>query len=427
MIPRSGRLRDLQAQQVEVGRIRLGTSQQKTSRAGRAYNEPVKLEHFRLTSRSEQLIKEAALLYGGTPELWTPQSGGAAQWSLLTDTKSIPVIVPPNSLSQYYEQWTAGKCTRRCDGVRELLSEQPCPCGPDPLQKKQLGCKPTTRVSLMLADMNGIGVWRLETHGYNAASELPAVVDLLTATGGHVPARLEMEERSAQIPDPRDANKTVTSRFMVPVLHVGATPAAIVAIAGSARPAVGSGEQPALPGPEQRAALPAAPAVDEDTVKQQWVLYGQYEDRIAQGQTRDEMMALRGQFMADGTLTDEFKQNLLATWQDRAQRLAEGARSGRAMAPDAAPSPAPPPPAPTPDSPPAVSSPAGSGTPAAGGAGATPDRAAVWQQVMTYAGTRSWTLPQVKQRYKAMTGGGEISQANAGDLTRFKIWLEKQP
>lgn len=426
-LPRRGaRLADIQAQQTEVGRIRLGTSQQKTSRAGKAYNEPVKLERFRLTSRSERLIKEAAILYGGTPEPWTPQTGGAAQWQVIVESTSIPVIVPPDPCSQFYEQWIAGRCTRRCDGVRELLEDVICPCGPDPMGKKSQGCKPTTRVSLMLADMNGIGVWRLETHGYYAAAELPAVVDLLSAAGGNVPARLEMEERSAQIPDPRNPGRTVASRFMVPVLHVGATPATIVG-ALVARPAIGAAaEHLALeagadgdPGPDRE---PTA----EDDNKLAWTVYGHYEEVIAAAGDRDAMLAARNDFREDQRLPQEFKENLNSTWMDKAKRMASQQQQVDPSPPAAAPVPspaAPSRPAPAPAQPAAPPPPS---SPAAGGADRDEDRNDAFQRVLQAAGKLGLGMSQVRLRYQAMTGGGDIGQANAGDLNRFKLHLESQ-
>lgn len=321
-IPR--RLADIQARQVEVGRIRLGTTETAQGRSG-DYQKPVKLESFRLTSRSKTLIEEAASLYGGSCEPWTPQSGGAQQWQVFTEQRSLAVIVPPDPVSQYYEMWQGGRCQRRCDGLTELLSDQSCICGPDPEVRK---CKPTTRLALMLADMSGIGVWRLETHGYHAAAELPAVADLLSAVGGNVPARLEMEERSAMVPDPRDRSKEVPTRFMVPVLHVQRTPAQMVAImGGNGQPAI------ALPGTPDRPALPPAPIngpsydPDQEQERVTTEVRVNFEREIASAGTVNRLNEIANAIRGSG-LTNETMNQLRAQWQARLGAIQAAPREG---------------------------------------------------------------------------------------------------
>src|SRR5207248_231981 len=59
------------------------------------------------------------------------------------------------------------------------------------LAAKGKACKATTRLSVRLPDVPGIGCWRLETHGYYAAVELAATADIIeraTAQGVMLPA-----------------------------------------------------------------------------------------------------------------------------------------------------------------------------------------------------------------------------------------------
>src|SRR5690606_9474747 len=112
------------------------------------------------------LLDRVAAKYGGTVNEWTPD-GGAAQFEVITETTRMPIHVPPQPVSQYFELWSGGGCQRRCDGVTELLKDRPCICGPDPEQRS---CKPTTRLNVVLSEIEGVGVWRLESHGYYAAS-----------------------------------------------------------------------------------------------------------------------------------------------------------------------------------------------------------------------------------------------------------------
>lgn len=225
-------IKDIQRRQTQVGRIRAGYSVEtgKKDRHGNPVRRPAKLEVFRFTSPSKALIEQVAGIYGGDPAEWEPQGGGAKQWEVYTKAESLPVVVPPNSVSQWYEAWAGGACIRRCDGAREMLKDQPCQCLPEPAERL---CNPTTRIALMLADVPGIGVWTLESHGYYAATELPAVAELLAAAGGYVPARLELEERSARRPK-ASGEGMETRRWMVPVLHVDARPAELLALTGAA-------------------------------------------------------------------------------------------------------------------------------------------------------------------------------------------------
>lgn len=240
---------ELQRRQTEVGRIRIGESVDtgRKDKNGNPIRRPKKLETFRFTSSSKQLIEQIAAIYGGAPAEWSPQGGGAKQWEVYTESRSISVVVPPGSVSQWYELWTGGMCSRRCDGQRELISDKPCMCPPDPAERK---CKPTTRLSLMLADVPGIGVWRCETHGFYAATELPAVAELLAAAGGYVAARLELEQRTAK--RPKAGGGVETRHWMVPVLHVDAAPAQLLALTG------GNGRA-AIPAADERQAIEAAP------------------------------------------------------------------------------------------------------------------------------------------------------------------------
>jgi len=404
---RRGRLADIQAQQVEVGRIRLGTSNMVSTRSGGQRPDPVKLETFRLTSRSQDLIAEAAELFGGQVQPWQPHSGGAQQWQVFTERRSIEVIVPPDPVSQFYEVWSGGRCQRRCDGLRELISDQGCLCGPDPSQRR---CKPTTRLSLMLAEMSGIGVWRLETHGYYAAAELPAVADLLSAAGGNVPARLEMEERQAMVPDPRDASKEIQTRFMVPVLHVQATPARLLAI-------FGSDGQPALPTIPERAALPAGtngpqptgpaePAApldpDQELMRQRWVIHTRFEDEIIQATSADRLAAI-GRAIRQSGLPGQFMDSLRIQYQDRMSALnsVDGAADQ--------PVPAPQPPAPA-------------QVPAQDGAGRV-DRVAEFTAIQTTAAQQGMGMSALRQAFGEFTNGQRLDGATGEQLAEFHTYL----
>jgi len=200
-------LLDIQRRLVELGRIRLGEKGPK--------GEPKKLGTFRLTSYSKTLLDAAAVLYGGTVRPWVgaPNEG---TFELLTSATEMDCVIPPipTLCSQYYELWSGGGCKRRCDGETELLSGGPCQCDKDARQAKEKGtCSVTTRISVMLPRLPGLGLWRLESHGWNAASTLPSTVELLSGTGQFVPAVLRLEQRSEK----KDGQ---TKRYVVPVIDL---------------------------------------------------------------------------------------------------------------------------------------------------------------------------------------------------------------
>ena len=236
----------LQKRARELGRIRIGQVQPTSNGKTR----PAKLDRFRLTSASKPLLEKVAELYGGEVAEWTPANGGAAQWEVVTDSTRLPILVPPQPVTQWYELWSGGGCKRRCDGRNEILTDSACLCA----QADEMLCKPTTRLNVVLRDVEGIGVFRLESHGYYAAVELPDVAAFLAQAGGYVEAFLALEERVVK----REINgKPETRRFMVPTIEIeGVTPGQLMA--GQGGTAIGSGTRAAIAaGDEGQAAIEA--------------------------------------------------------------------------------------------------------------------------------------------------------------------------
>ena len=226
---------DLQRRFHEVGRIRAGA---KTERGA-----PKKLEQWRLTSANRAALEAASEVYGGDVRPWedAPTPG---QWELFTEVDSLDAVIPPTTepYSLWYETWSGGGCDRRCDGIRDHLNDTPCACDPE-----KRTCKPTLRLSIMLTRVPGLGVWRYESHGWNAAVELPTMLDLLALgakNGAFVPAVLRLEQRVSR------KKGEGTRRFAVPVIDIQET-------AGDFTRTIASGE--AIPPPASSPAAIEAP------------------------------------------------------------------------------------------------------------------------------------------------------------------------
>lgn len=234
----------IQRRMRELGRVRLGEKGPK--------GEPRKLATLRFTSFSESLLQVIAEKHGGTVRPWvgSPEEGA---YEVTTETNQIDIILPPvfsaadgsptTAWSQFFEMWSGGGCQRRCDGETESISGKPCMCNPD-----DRACKLTTRISFMIPDVPDVGVWRLDTKGWNAATELPGTLEvLMLAAAEHkfIQARLRAEPRTKKTPGEG------TRRFIVPVIELpGVTVNQLVAgevpLAINAPPAA-SRERPALP------------------------------------------------------------------------------------------------------------------------------------------------------------------------------------
>lgn len=221
---------DIQQKLRELGRIRLGSKVETSSGKQR----PSKLETFRLTSASLDLVAAVAEIYGGDPRPW--DGGDGQQFEVFTDAKELDIaLAPMQVLDQWNEMWSGGGCQRRCDGRTEVLKMRPCLCPADPEERQALAsdgkaCKPTTRLWVILPLIPGIGTWRLETHGYYAAAELGGVTQLLAAAsarGQALPAKLRLDQRSVKRPGQE------TRRFAVPVVDVASPIGEVLASIGA--------------------------------------------------------------------------------------------------------------------------------------------------------------------------------------------------
>ena len=350
---------DIQKRARELGRIRTG---HKASNGA-----PTKLSQFRLTSASKPLLEKVAELYGGEVRQWTP-AGGAQQWEVYTEADRIPIMVPPQPVSQWYETWTAGGCVHRCDGETDYISGEAC----DPESDLHQQSKPTTRLNVVLRDVEGIGVWRLESHGWNAALELPQAAEFLAQAGGYVEGWVALEERVSKA---IINGKAQTRKFLVPIIEIGVTPAQLMA--GEGRVAT-----PAMEGPVQRPALPSGKA--------------EVPDYLAQAQAAHSLEAVQQIWRtahAAGHLTEQLAAELKIVGDSFAAATA--------------------PPGPDADG-------------AFEAEVVDEDADAVWQQVLAAAGKHGLSLEDTTNGFAQYSGGVVASTATAAELRAYLDHLQSE-
>lgn len=185
---------------------------------------PKKLSRFRFTSNDVEALNVIAAKYGGEVTPWNDGPTDGLHEVTVTQAK-IPVVLPPDPLggSPIYEHWSGGGCLRRCDGIDCTLALAdnakpdaepavvPCPCRAE----NRMICKPKTRLNVVLREVPFGGTWRLESTGWNAAEELPGMVEMVMRVQeiGMVCGELSIEERK------KVANGR-TSRYVVPALSL---------------------------------------------------------------------------------------------------------------------------------------------------------------------------------------------------------------
>lgn len=400
----------------EMGRIRLGHKGER--------GNPIKLATFRFTSVDEQYIRDLAALYGGTPQPW--RNGSIDEWEVFTEAKSIPVNVLKGGVSQWLETWSGGGCVHRCDGeVMQLpLANRPCAEDDTTIVIKERGkpdrrerahdvARPTTRVSMMLTELESLGAWRLESHGWNAAAEIPAIAELASFVGDLVPATLNLVQR-------RSVSNGQTKQYVVPVLdlRIGRAKLAELVSTMAGVPELEAGTDQgrrALPSPMtggsgEAASSDSTPGDVADNMPDDMVdAYADAFGEVAACQDRDALTALWASFVAQhlvGTHSTESprRAELIAAWQARAREVPEHAAD------------APPPVVPDED----------------GIVDADivedGDADAVWRDVvMPLGGTLGMTLGDLEDGFAAWppSGGKIATDATAAELTAYAEFLRE--
>jgi len=404
-------IRDIQRRHAELGRIRLGYK----AETDRGRSRPAKLQRFRFTSPSEGYIRDLAGLYGGDARPW--DNGGKPEWEVFTEAASIPVIAVKGGLSQWMETWSAGGgCVHRCDG-EQMVDGTPCDQDTTTVRVKDDNhqwveisahdaAKPTTRLAVMLPELDAIGVWRLESHGWNAAAELPTVAELAQFVGQLVPAELHLVERRA-IKDGQ------TSRFVVPVLdlRIGAHRLREIAeaVAGGAQLEAAAGTSAlAIEAPSSGGSEDAPPVDNPDD-------YADWREQVREASSLDELGSIWRRMVAEklvgteATMTPSAAE-FVAFFKDRGRQV--------------------------PQHPPTAAGPDADGIvdaelvpdqpePAAAPTLENEDPNVVWQTVLARAGQLGMTSADLEDDFASRMGGLTAAEATAAEMRAYLAKLEE--
>src|SRR5687767_8046003 len=130
---------DIQRRHAEVFRIRIGDKDPK--------GNPRKLtDSIRVTSPNRAVVDAFVAVFGGETQPWEQQ------WQAYLPTTALPVMVlPGQSISQWWELYRGNVCERRCDGEVETLSGKACMCPADLTFRinDKTACNPMTRVNVV--------------------------------------------------------------------------------------------------------------------------------------------------------------------------------------------------------------------------------------------------------------------------------------
>jgi len=212
-----------------LGRIGVGFMVQAN---GKTY--PTKTKTLVFSSENADRLTEVAAVLGGEVHE-SPQKED--RYYVVTPAAELEVMLPTRDALSYdawFELWGKGGLLRKCTGgpqedacvvaidpeTGERLTDIPCVCRVRGQEGTDRECDPTTRLNVMvpaLAQIQGIGVWQVQSRGRHSYQEIAGTIELLRmadAVSGHR-LILRVRERMARL----EGNKVVP----IPVLTLDST------------------------------------------------------------------------------------------------------------------------------------------------------------------------------------------------------------
>ena len=227
---------DIQRRHAQIFRIRLG------EKGPNGFPEKL-TDAIRVTSPNEGVCHAFTAVYGGEVKPW--KDGGRNEFEAYLPTTSLSILVlPGQSLQQWWEKYKRSVCVARCDGERDTKTKKPCTCPADIDERMadKNACKPMTRVNVLCPDVAVVGSGALVTHSLIAAETLPqsiAVAEAALSRGLMVPARLRVVEHKG------------LTHYIVPQIEI---------VGVSLSELVGAGEASALESVTDAPSLSAVPS-----------------------------------------------------------------------------------------------------------------------------------------------------------------------
>ena len=201
-------------------------------------------------------------------------------------------------------------CTHRCDGRTNIQTGGACTCPPveDRLADREHYCQPTTRLWVMLPEVEVIGTGRLETHGRIAAETLPQSVEVLRSAlsqGELIPAvlriiKVESSGRSFVVPRIEVVGRSL-DQLLTGEAVVRSLPPSPVSALPASPPSEGGEGGPARATPRPQGSPPAAPPEKENLLE--WVT-----------PTTRQINAIRKKLAAAGVTGDKDVLDIVSAW-----------------------------------------------------------------------------------------------------------------
>lgn len=234
-----------------IGTITTGYGVTATSQTGRDYSRPNRAKT--LVFHTDDLAVANAVLadYGG--EIRTDGQGW--EFDVVTDVRQVELVALRSGWRSNLEQWRAGQCARRCDGITMSLRDGnpydgPCVCGPEMASGADRACDPVTVLPVLIdLDVDRLGVWEVRSTSWGTAAAIAGAMQALDLAGAPVrafPAVLSMVDRTTR--DRTDRVREVTELH----LTVAARASRLAEIEVASVQAVAGREAVALPAGDVR-------------------------------------------------------------------------------------------------------------------------------------------------------------------------------
>ncbi|MDH6625760.1 hypothetical protein M2271_003571 [Streptomyces sp. LBL] len=169
-----------------VGRFRSG----RLVKVGKT-ETPEALNDWRVTTGDPTVAAKVAELLGGEPEPW--ETDREDNLEILTDSKTIQIIIEPDGVSASFKQFMPGAgLVHHCDGFHYLSPEEdkgnPCGCPSYIAERKDKaaklrGPKPSVDIEFRILDAPDLGKFRFNSGSWKLVEALAPLFEALDKYG----------------------------------------------------------------------------------------------------------------------------------------------------------------------------------------------------------------------------------------------------